>query len=104
MDFHSWLVKKKYLGTHAEVGDGAGTVKGAFSYVDPLNQVRTVEYIADEHGFYPQLSHPVKNTKAVDLATQRHLNLYNKIAQQHSDPNYVQAVSQPRQSAAVGEL
>jgi hypothetical protein len=39
-----------HTGTHAEVGDGSGTVRGAFSYVDPLQQVRTVEYVADEHG------------------------------------------------------
>lgn len=37
-------------GTHAEVGDGSGTVRGAFSYVDPSQQVRTVEYVADEQG------------------------------------------------------
>lgn len=36
--------------THAEVGDGAGVVRGAFSYVDPRQQVRTVEYVADEQG------------------------------------------------------
>lgn len=74
--------------THSEVGDGAGTVRGAYSYVDPLNRVRTVEYVADENGFYPQLSHPVTNTKAVDLATKRHLSLYKKIAAEHADPNF----------------
>lgn len=89
-------------GTHAEVGDGSGTVRGAFSYVDPRNQVRTVEYVADENGFYPQLSHPVQNTKAVDLATQRHLELYNKIAERNSDPNYAHSVSPPKDTAAVG--
>lgn len=41
---------KMYIGTHAEVGDGSGTVRGAFSYVDPSHQVRTVEYVADEYG------------------------------------------------------
>lgn len=84
-----------FLGSHAEVGDGAGTVRGAFSYVDPRNQVRTVEYVADENGFHPQLSHPVQNTKAVDLATQRHLELYNKIAEQNSNPDYVHTASAP---------
>lgn len=83
------------------MGDGAGTVRGAFSYVDPLNQVRTVEYIADENGFQPQLSHPVQNTKAVELANQRHFALYNKIAERNSDPNYVQSVPAQKQSAAV---
>ena len=38
------------IGTHAEVGDGTGVVRGAFSYVDPRQQVRTVEYVADEQG------------------------------------------------------
>lgn len=99
-----------YPGTHAEVGDGAGLVKGAYSYIDPLNQVRTVEYVADEHGFYPQLSHPVVNTKAVDLANKRHFQLYNKIAQEHSDPNFAARyaaahvpASLPRETPAVGE-
>lgn len=96
------------LGAHSEVGDGAGTVKGAFSYVDPLNQVRTVEYTADENGFHPQLSHPSypnQNTKAVDLATQRHLELYNKIAERNSDPNYAQNNAPvPQDTAAVCKL
>lgn len=71
--------------------------------MDPRNQVRTVEYTADENGFHPQLSHPVQNSKAVDLATQRHLELYNKIAERNSDPNYAQLLSAPKDSAAVGE-
>lgn len=93
--------KQIISGTHSEVGDGAGTVRGAFSYVDPRNQVRTVEYVADENGFHPQLSHPVQNTKAVDLATQRHLELYNKIAERNSNPNYAQAQAAPQDTAAV---
>lgn len=100
-------------GTHSEIGDGAGTVRGAYSYVDPLNRVRTVEYIADEYGFQPQLSHTVTNTKAVDLATKRHLNLYNKIALEHADPNFqaryaaahVPAVAAgPKDTPVVGEI
>lgn len=93
-------------GTHSEVGDGQGTVRGAFSYVDPRNQVRTVEYTADENGFHPELSHPShpnKNTHAVDLATQRHFELYNKIAERNSDPNYSQTGAAPQDTAAVGE-
>lgn len=82
----------------------ARTVRGAFSYVDPRNQVRTVEYVADQNGFYPQLSHPVQNTKAVDLATQRHFELYNKIAERNSDPNYTNSLSGPKDSAAVGKF
>jgi hypothetical protein len=46
MDFLSFFL----IGTHAEVGDGTGVVRGAFSYVDPRQQVRTVEYVADEQG------------------------------------------------------
>jgi len=46
MEFFSFTL----IGTHAEVGDGTGVVRGAFSYVDPRQQVRTVEYVADEQG------------------------------------------------------
>ncbi|CAO1381436.1 unnamed protein product [Diamesa hyperborea] len=81
--------------THSEVGDGAGTVRGSFSYVDPRNQVRTVEYVADENGFQPQLSHEVKNTIAVDLATKRHTELYNKIAASHANPIAYDASAAP---------
>lgn len=66
--------------------------------------MRTVEYTADENGFHPQLSHPVQNSKAVDLATQRHLELYNKIAERNSDPQYAQSVAAPQDTAAVGEF
>lgn len=55
-------------------------------------------------GFHPQLSHPVEDTKAVKLATQRHFDLYNKIAERNSNPNYAAEVAQPKESAAVGEL
>lgn len=75
--------------THTEVGDGSGTVKGAFSYVDPKQEVRTVEYVADEHGFYPKLSHELygpEDTVAVKLATDRHYQLYNRIAADHASP------------------
>lgn len=109
-----------FTGTHAEVGDGSGVVRGAFSYVDPSQQVRTVEYVADEQGmlkieqfqikaykillsgFHPQLSHPVTNTKAVQLATQRHLELYNKIAERNSNPDYALNAGLPKESPAVG--
>ena len=30
------------LGTHSEVGDGAGTVRGSFSYIDPRNEVKQI--------------------------------------------------------------
>jgi ribosomal protein S17 len=60
-----------------------------------------VEYVADENGFHPQLSHPVQNTAAVERANERHFALYNKIAERNSDPNYVQSIPVPQQSAAV---
>lgn len=43
----------------------------------------------------------MQNTKAVELANQHHFALYNKIAERNSDPNYVQSVPVPQQSAAV---
>uniref|UniRef100_A0A182PCK7 Uncharacterized protein n=1 Tax=Anopheles epiroticus TaxID=199890 RepID=A0A182PCK7_9DIPT len=74
--------------THSEVSDGSGVVRGSFSYVDPRNQVRTVEYTADQHGFYPVLSHlpqTPQQTEAVARAQEKHFALYAKIAQQHAD-------------------
>ncbi|XP_073846653.1 cuticular protein 57A [Musca autumnalis] len=69
---------------HTEVSDGSGVIRGAFSYVDPKNQVRTVQYVADEHGFHPQLSHQLEDSEAVKAAKQKHFALYNRIAQQHA--------------------
>ncbi|XP_053680848.1 uncharacterized protein LOC128731741 isoform X1 [Anopheles nili] len=74
--------------THSEVSDGSGVVRGSFSYVDPRNQVRTVEYTADAHGFYPVLSHLPKTpqqTEAVAREQQKHHELYAKIAQEHAE-------------------
>ncbi|XP_058448721.1 cuticle protein 16.8 [Malaya genurostris] len=93
--------------THSEVSDGSGTVQGSFSYVDPKNQVRTVEYVADAHGFYPRLSHPQlapSQTKAVERASQMHYALYNKIAEERANPP-PQAVesSLPRDTVAVSK-
>lgn len=75
--------------THSEVSDGLGHVKGTYSYVDPLQQIRTVDYTADQNGFHPVLSHeqkPQKQSLAVQLATRKHIALYNKIAQAHAHP------------------
>lgn len=69
---------------HTEVSDGTGVVRGAFSYVDPRNQLRTVQYVADEHGFHPQLSHEQEDTEAVKQAKRKHFALYNRIAQEHA--------------------
>lgn len=92
--------------THSEVSDGSGTVRGAYSYVDPRNRVRTVEYVADENGFHPQLSHnpqPPKDSEAVALEKARHFALYNKIAERNLQPAQVIAsdYSSPRESVAV---
>jgi hypothetical protein len=75
--------------THSEVSDGSGTVRGAYQYVDPNNEVRTVEYIADEYGFYPSLSHidqPPMQSEAVQRATNKHIALFNRIAEANSHP------------------
>ncbi|XP_037033477.1 uncharacterized protein LOC119072378 [Bradysia coprophila] len=72
--------------THSEVSDGSGVVRGTYSYVDPRQQIRTVEYVADKSGFYPLLSHPVlppQQSEAVRKATDNHNRLYNQIAEQH---------------------
>lgn len=67
---------------------------GIFQYVDPRNQVRTVEYQADENGFHPALSHvpePNKDTEAVERVKQRHHELYEKISEHHKQlQNYPQ--------------
>ncbi|GAB0097467.1 uncharacterized protein DMENIID0001_131040 [Sergentomyia squamirostris] len=91
--------------THSEVSDGSGVVRGAFSYVDPRHQVRTVEYVADQYGFHPILSHEPKGpveTEAVQRAAERHHALYSRIAHAHAtyDP-HLQPVVSPRESAAV---
>lgn len=87
--------------THSEVSDGSGVVRGAFSYVDPRQQIRTVEYVADKTGFYPTLSHQPEHTEAVRKATENHIHLYNRIAERNSQPAVVTSANQPRQSEAV---
>lgn len=78
---------------HTEVSDGSGVIRGAFSYVDPKNQVRTVQYVADEHGFHPQLSHQLEDSAAVKAAKRQHLAAYNRIAQEHANHTPGQVVS-----------
>ncbi|XP_029718376.1 larval cuticle protein A2B isoform X1 [Aedes albopictus] len=94
--------------SHSEASDGSGVVQGSFSYVDPRNQVRTVEYIADAHGFYPRLSHELKSpeqTEAVQRAANKHFALYAKIAEEHANPHHraVQEPSLPRDTVAVSK-
>uniref|UniRef100_T1P9U6 Cuticle protein n=1 Tax=Musca domestica TaxID=7370 RepID=T1P9U6_MUSDO len=88
---------------HTEVSDGSGVIRGAFSYVDPKNQVRTVQYVADEHGFHPQLSHQLEDSEAVKAAKQKHFQLYNRIAQQHASgvEHPAAPLTGPNQSEAV---
>lgn len=76
---------------HGEVSDGSGVVRGAFSYVDPRQEIRTVEYTADKDGFHPVLSHPneaLQQTEAVKQATIRHFEQYNRIAEQNAQVGY----------------
>lgn len=81
---------------HTEVSDGSGVIRGAFSYVDPKNQVRTVQYVADENGFHPQLSHQLEDSEAVKAAKRKHFAAYNRIAQEHASHTPGQAVSMAR--------
>lgn len=74
--------------THSEVSDGSGVVRGAFSYIDPRQEIRTVEYTADKQGFHPVLSHAIdepRQTEAVKQATIRHIEQYNRIAEQNAN-------------------
>lgn len=74
---------------HSEVSDGKGTVRGAYSYIDPKQEIRSVEYVADKDGFRPVLSHPQveqQQSEAVQRATNRHIELYNRIAESHANP------------------
>lgn len=73
---------------HSEVSDGSGTVRGAFSYIDPRQEIRSVEYTADKDGFHPILSHPndePQQSEAVKKATLRHYELFNRIAEQNAN-------------------
>lgn len=72
---------------HQEVGDGDGIIHGTYSYVDPKYKVRTVEYKADKNGFHPALinfddifAQPA-DSEAVRLAKEKHMRLYQKIAE-----------------------
>ncbi|CAH1118080.1 unnamed protein product [Phaedon cochleariae] len=78
--------------THSEVSDGSGIVHGSYSYVDPSQRIRTVEYTADKNGF-----HPSQNFRAPDLpsdtpvvaaAKANHLRRFEAIAHAHqAGPN-----------------
>lgn len=73
--------------THAEYGDGTGTVRGQYSYIDPSKRIRTVEYVADQNGFHPSLSIPNDDTPVVAQAKLQHAELYEKIAARNSVPH-----------------
>lgn len=57
---------------------------GQYSYVDPRSKVRTVDYVADAHGFHAQLSHPVQDTPTVAAAKLKHHDLFARIAADHA--------------------
>lgn len=69
---------------HSETSDGTGVVRGQYSYVDPRSKVRTVDYVADAHGFHAQLSHPVQDTPTVAAAKLHHHHLFARIAAEHA--------------------
>nr|XP_023022528.1 cuticle protein 18.6 isoform X2 [Leptinotarsa decemlineata] len=71
--------------THSEVSDGSGVVQGSYSYVDPRQQIRTVEYIADKNGFRQISNQNVPDlptdTPVVAAAKLKHLQKFSAIAQ-----------------------
>ncbi|XP_025262299.1 uncharacterized protein LOC112637251 isoform X2 [Camponotus floridanus] len=89
---------------HQEVRDEDGIIHGTYSYVDPKHKVRTVEYKADKNGFHPALINFDDNfaqpadSEAVRLAKEKHMHLYQKIAEAnaHNVP-----ANLPRDSASV---
>ncbi|KAG8222185.1 hypothetical protein J437_LFUL001277 [Ladona fulva] len=76
----------------SNLGSAFGLFRGpslqrSFSYVDPRNQVRTVEYVADKEGFHPVLSKvapSVTDTPAVAAAKALHLARWERIAADHA--------------------
>lgn len=70
-----------------ESGDEYGHVHGSYSYIDPKQKLRTVQYSADDTGFHASLinfddavAQPV-DSEAVRLAKERHFRLYQRIAE-----------------------
>ncbi|KAJ8711522.1 hypothetical protein PYW07_008764 [Mythimna separata] len=95
--------------THTEVSDGSGIVKGSFSYVDPNQKVRTVDYVADKQGFHPVLSdvppeHPT-DSESVAQAKNRHYQLYAKIAEEHATHPHpeLSVINAPHETVAVAQ-
>ncbi|XP_050459140.1 uncharacterized protein LOC126855492 [Cataglyphis hispanica] len=89
---------------HQEVRNGDGIIHGIYSYVDPKYKVRTVEYKADENGFHPTLinfddtfAQPA-DSEAVKLAKEKHMRLYQKIAEANA---HNVSINLPRDSASV---
>lgn len=82
---------------HQEVSDGNGVVRGAFSYIDPRQQIRTVEYVADKDGFHPQVSPgdgaEPQETEAVKQAKIRHFEIFNRIAERNANVSWLSNVS-----------
>ncbi|CAH1641336.1 unnamed protein product [Spodoptera littoralis] len=84
----------------------ATTSLRSFSYVDPRQKVRTVDYVADKQGFHPILSHVLPehpaDSESVAQAKNRHYQLYAKIAEEHANP-HPELISAPIESQAVAE-
>ncbi|KAL0267280.1 UNVERIFIED_CONTAM: hypothetical protein PYX00_009596 [Menopon gallinae] len=86
---------------HAETSDGNGVIRGMFSYIDPRYKIRTVEYVADKDGFHPivitnPVNHP-RDTPTVEHAKVKHLNLYQRIAEDHA------RIAAERESSSPGK-
>lgn len=50
-----------------------------YAYIDPRQQIRTVEYVADKNGFHAFLNIPVSDTPAVAAAKVNHAELYSQV-------------------------
>lgn len=90
--------------TRAEYGDGSGIVKGLYTYVDPRQEIRTVEYTADKEGFHATLNIPAaEDTPAVAAAKSRHLKLFNKIAKNNQiyEPQETPSVAEAKRKHAI---
>lgn len=55
-------------------------ISGLYTYVDPKQEIRAVEYLADKDGFHPKLNIPGSvDTPVVAAAKARHLKLFDKV-------------------------
>ncbi|EZA49209.1 hypothetical protein X777_12618 [Ooceraea biroi] len=89
---------------HQEARNQAGITHGTYSYIDPKYKVRTVNYTADKDGFHPVLINfedsfvQPADSEAVRLAKEKHLQLYQRIAEANARNI---PVNLPRDSVSV---